>query len=684
MVASPVRIVVAHLIYNIWHLSWQNPAFARMSRLTDLHHEFDGRKPPTGFKHTRQTDRLKPSMARRARLKNFLATILIGVTLGTTATIALTAWVIRPAAEAQSATSDLEEHVKYLASKELTGRGMGTPGIKLARDYIAAEFRKSGLRAGGDNATYFQDFDVAVGVIVKEPSTFSFASDPPLKLDQEWTPLGLSASSKVKAEIVFAGYGVTAKDYGYDDYAGIDVKGKIALVLRYEPPPKDSKSPFKKFPDYSIHSTLRNKANNARAHGAAGMILVDLNNPAGERDLLSSSSSLWRGGRSLVAAQVKREIMERQLAAHGISLVALKEKIDGSEKPASMPLSGLTAALEIHLEEMRERAENIVAVLSGGDPKLKNENIVIGAHYDHLGFGHFGARDPSAAGTIHFGADDNASGTAVLLDVARRFAQLPVKPARTLIFVAFSGEELGLYGSRYFVNRSPFILSTKAMINLDMVGRLHGNRLTVFGARSGENFSGIVTAAARQLDVNVTDSDDVGRSDHLSFYNKRIPVLHFFTGIHEDYHRASDTWDKLNYDGMARVSDLVMASVLRIADTREVINFVSLPSRPPREDNSDEPRLGTYLGSIPEYGANSTGVQLAGVMDGSPAALAGLRPGDVIIRFASKNIQSIEDLTAALGAQKPGDEVEIVALRAGKTVALRATLRARRANSSRG
>ena len=622
-------------------------------------------------------------MVQRSRIANFLATLLVGLTLGAGATVGLTAWIGGPPAQAQSPTNDLEQHVQYLASEKLTGRGVDTPGIKLARDYLAAEFAKYGLKPAGDGAGYFQGFDVAVGVTVKEPSSLKLAAESPLSLNQQWIPLGLSASDKAESEVVFVGYGVTAKEYGYDDYEGVDVKDKIVLVLRYEPPPKDAKSPFKKFPDYSTHSALRTKANNARAHGAAGMILVDLNN-SDAQELLSTSSSLWRGGRSLVAAQVKREIVESRLAAHGISLKSLKEKIDGSEKPASMPLAGVTAALQVQLQELRERAENVVAVLPGGDAKLKDETIVIGAHYDHLGLGHFGARDASAAGKIHFGADDNASGTAVLLDVARRFANLPARPARTIVFVAFSAEELGLYGSRHFVDRALSLASTKAMINLDMVGRLRSNRLTVFGTRSGQNFSRIVTTAAAQLGLSVTESDDVGRSDHLSFYNKKIPVLHFFTGNHEDYHRASDTWDKLNVEGMAQISDLVLGSTLRIADEREPINFVSLPSRPPRESERDERGLNIYLGSIPEYGASAAGVQLAGVMDGSPAALAGLRAGDVIVRFASKNIQDIEDLTAALGAQKPGDEVEIIALRSGDAVTFKATLRARGSNMSRG
>ena len=616
----------------------------------------------------------------------YLRTLLVGLALAGTIAAALTGWTLEPAPQVSTPTiaHDLAKHAKYLASEKLTGRGVGTPGIDLARDYIAAEFAKYSLRPGGENGSYFQSFDVTVGVTVQEPTSLRLGSEEPLALSEDWVPLGLSASDNIAAELVFSGYGITAKNYGYDDYEGIDVKGKVVLVLRYEPPPKDAGSPFKKFPEYSIYSALRTKANNARDHGAVGMILVDLNQSGGEKaELLSTSSSLWRGGRSLVAVQVRREIVEKRLAARGISLSALKERIDRTEKPASMSLPGLTTAIHVKLAEFRRRAENVVSVLPGSDPSLHDENIVIGAHYDHLGFGHYGARDSRAAGNIHPGADDNASGTAVLLDVARRFAQLPGKPARTIVFAAFSAEELGLYGSRHFVDVAKSA-TTKVMINLDMVGRLRNNRLTVFGTRSGQTLSEIVTSGARELGLEVTESDDIGRSDHLSFYNKKVPVLHFFTGIHDHYHRPTDIWENLNIDGMARVSDLVMATVLPMANAKTPISFVSLPSRQPGEPGVDGRGLSTYLGSIPAYGVSTVGVELAGVSDGSPAALAGLRSGDVIVRLADKKIQNIEDLTAALQTQKPGDEVAIVALRAGNPVTVKARLRARGATLGRG
>jgi hypothetical protein len=577
-----------------------------------------------------------------------------------------------------SALDSLRAHARYLASGKLTGRGVDTPGIKLARDYIAREFGRYGLLPGGNNDGYLQSFDVVAGVRVTEPSLLR-AGGAALELYEDWIPLGFSAPGKADGGLVFVGYGVTAKDYGYDDYEGVDVKDKIVIVLRYEPPPKNDRSPFRKAPQYSNHAALRAKANNAREHGAAAMILVDLRHDSAEqRELIPLRRSLSRGGGSIIAAQAKRRVVAQWLEAHGVSLAALKEKIDDTGRPASMALPGAHVALTVTLEEIRARADNIVGILPGSDPHLKNEHIVIGAHYDHLGLGHYGTRDSSTEGEIHHGADDNASGTAVLLHLAEQLASANPKPARTTVFVAFSGEELGLFGSRRYVNDPSLALSTaKAMINLDMVGRLRDDSVTVFGARSAQALSGIVATEARRVGLKIRESDGIGRSDNLTFYNKKIPVLHFFTGSHADYHRPSDTWDKLNYDGMYRVGNLVLGTIWRIANGTAPLQFVALPSRPPGTEAADAPAIRTYLGSIPDYDGDEGGVKLSGVSPGSPAARAGLREGDVIVEFAGAKIQNIEDLMGQLSARTPGDEVEIVVLRAGLPQTVKATLAAR-------
>jgi hypothetical protein len=602
--------------------------------------------------------------------------LILALLVSFTPLLTLSGWSFQDGQQPITVTEELRRDVQFLTSPELTGRGVDTPGIKLARDYLAAEFARAGLRPGGDDGGFFQPFEVVVGVTVSAPSSLTLDQNAALELNKDWIPLGLSKSDNVGGELVFAGYGITAKENGYDDYADVNVKGKIVLILRYEPAPNDDKSPFKTPPEYSVHAALRTKANNARDHGALGMILVDLNHDKEEQpELLSTRNSLWRGGNSVVAAQVRRQVVQKWLDAHGVSLRDLKEKIDRTGKPTSMVIPGAMAKLQITLKENHERAENVVGILPGADPHLRDQRVVIGAHYDHLGFGHFGALDPQAEGKVHPGADDNASGTAVLLELARRMAKLPVKPDRTIVFAAFSGEELGLYGSRHYIESST-TSAIKAMINLDMVGRLRENRVTVFGARSGENLSDLVSRNARRLGLDITESNDVGRSDHMSFYSKKIPVLHFFTGTHGDYHRATDTWDKLNFEGMAKISDLVLVTALEIANRKEPIRFVSLPSRPPESAGSAR-GLRVYLGTIPDYGAVATGVRLAGVSSGSPAAQAGLREGDVIVRLGEKEIQNIEDLTDALQAHQSGDQVNVVVLRAGAPITLRATLSSR-------
>src|SRR4030095_3117005 len=295
---------------------------------------------------------LTSCMTFKSAVRVNLRTLLTGLTLGLTIAVALSGWTLELVAQIPSTTDDLRRHAKYLASEELTGRGVDTPGIRLARDYIAGEFAKYGLQPGGDGSSYLQGFDVAVGVTVKEPSSLALGAEAPSTLNDDWIPLGLSTSDRTEGQVVFAGYGVTAKDHGYDDYADIDVKGKIVLVLRYEPPPKDDKSPFRKLPDSSTHAALRTKANNARDHGAAGMILVDLTHTGDDKsELISTRNSLWRGGNSLVAAQVKRRVVEAWLNSQGISLTALKERIDREGKPASIAVPGATARLQISLQE---------------------------------------------------------------------------------------------------------------------------------------------------------------------------------------------------------------------------------------------------------------------------------------------------------------------------------------------
>jgi hypothetical protein len=585
-----------------------------------------------------------------------------------------TGWATEIPSLIHSSSDELLRHVRYLSSDELMGRGPDTEGIDRARDYIAQEFKKYGLAPGGENGTFFQGLDVVTTVKVKEPSVVSLGNSPPLLLNEEWSPFGFSRSGFIEGELVFVGYGITAKDYGYDDYAGVDVNGKIVLVLRYEPPPKFDKSPFRKAPRYSNHATFLTKASNARNHGAIGMILVDLQ-PADtrERQLIPARRTLGRRDAGIVAAQIKHEIIEKRLQEEGISLGELKGKIDREEKPASVSLPHLRASLTVSLEKITKKTDNVVGILPGSDPRLKDENIVIGAHYDHVGLGYFGTRDVSTEGQIHHGADDNASGTAVVLNLAKRLSDESERLPRTIVFVAFTGEELGLYGSRQYVTYPPFpIGSTKAMLNLDMVGRMRENRLTVFGIDTAKEFSSFVTEAAKQVGVEVKPASGIGQSDHFSFYNKDIPALHFFTGTHSDYHRPTDTWEKLNTEGMAKVSDLVLTMVKKIAAAEQPLTFARLPS--PALLGDETVGYGSYLGTIPDFAEMEQGVRLAGVQHGSPAEKAGLKEGDILVQLAEIKVHNLEDFSSALRSKKPGERVNITVLRQGKPLTVQATL----------
>jgi hypothetical protein len=604
--------------------------------------------------------RTRKLFARQIRLLVFAAILGSGLMAGSV--------------RSQSGNEELISHARYLASDELMGRAVGTPGIEKARDYIAAEFSKYGLTPGGETNGYLQRLSVTTGVRLAEPSTFITGGSQPLRIQEDWLPLGLSGSGKFAGEVVFAGYGISAKDYGYDDYAGLDVKGKVVLVLRYEPPPKNNDSIFRRGPRYSQHATFNSKINNARSHGAVGLILVDLSSTEqGTAELVPVARSLGRNPSSFVAVQITKQIAEPWFQSRGISLQELRQKIDREERPASALLPGSHVAVEVTLEKIDAAAQNVVGFLPASNPGTK-ESIVIGAHYDHLGLGYFGS-EPGQEGKIHNGADDNASGVAVLLRVARTLSERPERLERNIVFVAFTAEELGLHGSRHYAAHPLFPSeATKAMINLDMVGRMRKNQLTLFGLETAEELRSLVSAAAQGLGIETLPAArGVGRSDHASFYDKNIPVLHVYTGSHEDYHRPSDDWEKLNVEGMEKIGAFVAALAEKMGHKNTPLSFVRLPSAAARSDEADS-GYGAYLGTVPDFAYAAGGVRLVGIQAGSPAQIAGLMASDVIIWVDETKVENLEDLATALRSRKPGDQVDIVVLRDGKRLTLKAVL----------
>jgi hypothetical protein len=321
---------------------------------------------------------------------------------------------------------------------------------------------------------------------------------------------------------------------------------------------------------------------------------------------------------------------------------------------------------------------NVIGILPGRDPVLRNQALILGAHYDHLGLGGFGSLDPDSTGIVHNGADDNASGAAALIQVAARLAASP--PARTVVFIAFSGEELGLMGSAHYVREPIYPLAgTLAMVNLDMVGRLRNGRLIVYGARSAQEFPALLDSLNWYAGFDLkAQGDGYGPSDHSSFYSAKRPVLHIFTDLHEDYHRTTDDWQKVNYDGLKRVADFTLSLVTALANRPRPLTFLDMPA--PLATQTSVPPVngptgyGAYLGTVPDMTGAPGGVRLVGVRAGSPAEKAGLRGDDIITRIGTTETPDLQAMTDALRTHKPGETVEILVRRGATVTTLRATL----------
>jgi len=478
--------------------------------------------------------------------------------------------------------------------------------------------------------------------------------------------------------VVFAGYGITAPEHNYDDYTHLDVKDKIVLVLRHEPQEFDEKSVLRgKEP--TAHASFINKAINARNRGARALILVNdrAAHPTEEDLLVKFGSTKGPEDAGLPVLQVKADIVDAWFQAAGKSLKDIEAQIDKTLEPQSFGFPDtLRLDVEVDIERTLATVHNVVGILPGPSP----EHVIIGAHYDHLGLGEHDSLAPSMAGQVHPGADDNASGSAGVVELARLFAAQRKSLRRSVIFIAFAGEEVGLLGSAHYVNHPLRPLDQAvAMINLDMIGRVRNSKLFVGGVGTGSTFKSLVEEitkkSAFQIDYSAGGYDS---SDHTSFTTKQVPVLFFFSGLHGDYHKPSDTWDKIDGPGTARVLDLVFEIAGRIEKVPERAQFVRVADPRPAGAGSGGGGYGPSFGSIPDFGQTENGVKFADVREGSPAAKAGLKAGDVLIEFDGKPIKNLYDFTYALRGKRAGDQVEVRVLRDGKPVAARVLLEQRK------
>jgi hypothetical protein len=565
-------------------------------------------------------------------------------------------------ADAQRYVNDVRE----LTQPNMEGRGDGTKGLTRAQHLLEQRYRSLGLVPAGSHG-YLQPFTVITGAKLKGKNHVEVGTGgtkKELKINQDFVPFSFSGSGTAAGPVVFAGYGATAEEFQYDDYAGLDVKDKIVIVLRYEPASFAAKSGNH---GLTQHSQFITKAINARNHGAKAIVLVNGKLGDGEEDLLTRFGSVsGPEDVGILLVQVKNTVADGWLQTAGKSLAEVQNGINTSGKPNSFALpESVHLAVAVNIEKTRATVDNVLAYLPG----KTDEYVIIGAHYDHLGRGNFDSLAPSQIGQIHPGADDNASGTAGVLELARLLAPEKGKLERGILFMSFAGEELGLLGSADWVKEPTRPLEKcVAMLNMDMIGRIKDDKVYIGGVGTGATFKKLLEDANGKEGFKIEYSQGgYAASDHTSFVSKKIPVLFFFSGLHSDYHKPSDTWDKINGVSAAKLLDVVEDVGVKLASAPDRPTFVAVVEDKPVSGGGGG-GYGPYFGSIPDFGQTENGVKFSDVKPGSPAAKAGFKAGDVLIQFGDKPIKNLYDFTDALRRSKVGDVVEVKVLRDGQTV----------------
>ena len=659
-----------------------------------------------------------------------------------------------------SLRADLTADLRFLTSEELQGRSSVDPTIHLAAQHIADRFQQIGLDTNLFDGGPMQSVDIPVGpqigdVLKNQMIVAGESGHESLELSNDFTPMAIGAASgQTDAEMVWVGYGVRADEHRYDDYSGVDVEGKIVVMLRKEPGPGNPESPFKGA-ENTRHAFFQTKVSTAIDAGAVGIVLVNDSASAerlvgqveGRRDVelqrgetirkqlarlpdeamnirkkltaqldrvqdsyqsfqaeletardglmsLSEAGDQPQGGQTpsidpvtgektrrppVPVISVSRSVADQWIrlatAAGGDeprTLDEITQRIDTTFEPHSFAIPGIKAKIQVDLTAAIVTSPNVIGVLEG-EGALSNETIVIGAHYDHVGTGGYGSLAPGTV-AVHNGADDNASGTAVMLRVAECLTRsLPsIANRRRVVFIAFTGEERGLLGSKHYVSQPRFpITQTVAMVNMDMVGRLLDNELTVYGTESAEVMDAILDEANAKAGFKLDRiGSGYGPSDHASFYAAGVPVLFFFTGLHSDYHRPSDDFERLNLDGMGRITDMVCQVSERLA---------TMPERPEYSETETNVQirrqLTVFMGV--KLSQQPAEVVFSSILADGPAEAAGLLAGDRMVSVAGKPVTQMDAFFEQLRRRSPGDKLPLEVRRGGEMLKLEVRLRAR-------
>ncbi len=579
---------------------------------------------------------------------------------------------------------ELLEHVKYLSSDKLEGRKTGTAGAELAYKFIAEEFKSYGLLPAGNDNSYFQKFEFVseIRLGLKNEFKISDLRDSSKKnrdkveliptLNQDYLPLGFSSDGEFSGEIVFAGYGIVSPENNYDDYKDVNVKDKAVIIVRGAPGNDSTKRVFEKY------SSLRYKANKAEELGAKALIVVTSEKQYDKDELMKLSYDRSTGRAGILVINITRALFNKIFANSEHTIKKITDYIDSSIVPYTIKQAGIKIFLKVELNEVKSTGVNVLGMIQGNDAKYKHETLILGAHYDHIGYGgeNSGSLKPDTF-AIHPGADDNASGVSGLLELAQFFIFQRDSLKRSMLFIAFAGEEMGLLGSGYYVKNPTIpIESSIAMLNFDMIGGLRNKKLIIYGMGTSTIFDSLVKKHNEDAKFDLKlNSDGYGPSDHSSFYSKQIPVMHFFTDLNEYYHRPYDTYDKLNYAGLHSVVQFVSSIALDLSTMQEKPKYLVVETSRPQGFMGRNMRV--YVGTIPDFGEQVDGMKISGVRAGSPAANAGLIAGDVIIKFGKVDVKNIYDYTYAIGEYKAGDVVDVIIRRNNELLTLKVTLEKR-------
>ncbi|MCY2973817.1 MAG: M28 family peptidase [Planctomycetota bacterium] len=624
--------------------------------------------------------------------------------------------------------------LRFLASDDMRGRGPGTDGLDRAAEYIAERWQTLGLDTNIFGDLPFQTFKIPGSISVADPLTNSLrimadgydannqsvngstdnAADAKadgkvgdLRLDEDFRPLSLGGNQAFQGPLCFVGYGITAKESGfvYDDYTSIDVRGKVVVMLRKEPQQADPSSRFAGT-SASKHAYFTTKYANAVAHGAAAILFIndgvslqgkepanepnnDANNNANnntrsvasENDRLPGIEDAGRSNAtpSIPVMFIRRELIEPWIAHEtGMDLYELEQAIDQDLKPRSVAFAGVSVAGAVSLKTESIELKNVICRVPGVG-SLASETVVVGAHYDHVGMGGPGSLSPGVI-AVHNGADDNASGTSALLELARKLSPAmneDTESRRQIVLIAFTGEERGLLGSRHYIKYPRFpIESTVAMINMDMIGRMSDRQLIIYGTGTAIQFPSMIDRVNLLSGFQIRkQSEGYGPSDHQPFYERKVPVLHLFTGLHTDYHRPTDDFEKINTDGIGAITDMVYQMTVELAKSPGKPSYVAVQGKADiRLPIVRRARLGVRLVQFSTDSQESSKVQIESVAEDSPASKASLKPLDVLLTMDRIPIDSPQSLIDALSEKNPGDSVTLEVQRDNERLNIPVTL----------